>query len=85
MSRERRDTTRTHTYTSGFLFTGAGTPLGKCIVKDISEHGAKLAYSGGEDLPDQLLLTRGMDRQHCHVMWRGQKELGVRFGSPRPR
>lgn len=83
MSRERRDTTRRHTYLPAFLFTGAGTPLGKCIVKDISEHGAKLVYSAAEGLPDLLLLTMGMDRQHCRVMWRRDEEVGVRFEAPR--
>ena len=83
MSRERRDTTRRHTYLSAFLFTGAGTPLGKCIVKDISEHGAKLVYSTAEELPDELQLTMGLKRQHCRVTWRQQKEVGVRFGGPK--
>jgi hypothetical protein len=82
MSPERRDTTRRHTYLSAFLFTGAGTPLGKCIVKDISEQGAKLIHSAAKELPDELLLTMGLKRQHCRVMWRQQKEVGVRFGTP---
>lgn len=31
-----------------------GTPLGKCIVKDISEHGAKITYSAVEELPNEI-------------------------------
>jgi hypothetical protein len=81
MSPERRDTKRRHTYLPALLFTGAGTLLGKCVVKDISEQGAKLIYPAAEELPDQLLLTMGLDRQHCRVMWRHQKEVGVRFGT----
>ena len=81
MSPERRDTKRRHTYLPALLFTGAGKFLGKCIVKDISEYGAKLIYSPTEELPDQLLLTMGLDRQNCRVMWRNQKEVGVRFGT----
>lgn len=80
MSRERRDTTRKYTYLHALLFTGAGTFLGKCIVKDINESGAKLVYSAAEELPEQLLLTMGMDRQYCRVMWRNREEIGVRFG-----
>jgi len=60
-----------------------GTPLGKCIVKDISEHGAKITYSAVEELPNEFLLTMGMNRQHCRVMWRHQNEVGVRFGAPK--
>jgi hypothetical protein len=81
MSRERRDTTRRHTYRPAMLFTGAGMCLGKCIVKDISEQGAKLVYSAAAELPDQLLLTMGFDRRHCRVVWRHQKEVGVRFST----
>ena len=83
MSQERRDKTRRHTYLPAFLFAGAGTPLGKCIVKDISEHGAKITYSAVEELPNEFLLTMGMNRQHCRVMWRHQNEVGVRFGAPK--
>ena len=83
MSRERRDTTRRHTYLPAFLYTVAGTSLGKCIVKDIFENGAKIIYSAVEELPDEFLLTMGMNRQHCSVMWRNQKEVGVRFGTPK--
>ena len=81
MSQERRDKTRRHTYLPAFLFTGAGTPLGKCIVKDVSERGAKLVYSAAEELPDQLVLTMGLDRQRCRVTWRRQKQVGVAFGT----
>jgi hypothetical protein len=80
MSRERRDTPRRHTYASAFLFTGDGAALGKCIVKDISESGAKLVYTTRDELPSQLLLTMGMDRKPCRVMWRSDKEIGVEFG-----
>ena len=81
MSRERRDTTRRHTYLPAFLYTVAGTSLGKCIVKDISENGAKIIFSAVEELPDGFLLTMGMSRQHCRVMWRNQEEVGVQFGT----
>jgi hypothetical protein len=80
MSRERRNTTRRHTYLPAFLFSGAGTALGKCVVKDVSETGAKLVHSAPEELPDQLLLTMGMDHKRCRVIWRRQKEIGVSFG-----
>ena len=81
MSPERRDSTRRQSYQPAFLYTTAGTALGKCIVKDISEQGAKIIYSGTEELADEFLLTLGMNRQHCRVMWRRQKEVGVRFGT----
>jgi hypothetical protein len=83
MSPERRDTKRRHTYLPAFLFTRAGTPLGKCIVKDISAQGAKLVYSSAEELPAELLLTMGLERQCCSVMWRQKKEVGVRFATPK--
>jgi hypothetical protein len=83
MSRERRDKTRKHAYLPAFLFTGAGMPLGKCIVKDVSEHGAELVCSAAEELPDQLVLTMGFDRQHCSVTWRRQKEVASSSVCPR--
>jgi hypothetical protein len=80
MSRERRDTARKHIYVSALLFTSAGAPLGKCIVKDISERGVKLIYSAAGELPDRFLLTLGLGKQQCRVTWRHEEEVGVRFG-----
>jgi hypothetical protein len=51
-------------------------------VKDISEQGTKIIYSAAEKIPDELVLTMGINRQHCRVMWRRQKEVGVRFSTP---
>jgi hypothetical protein len=81
MSQNRRATPRRHTYRPAFLFTRAGAPLGRCVVKDISQCGAKLVYTTKEELPDQLLLTIDRDRIHCKLMWRRDEELGVRFGA----
>jgi hypothetical protein len=61
------------------LFTGAGTLLGKCMVKDISERGAKLVYTNKEELPDQILLTIGRDRRYGRTMWRRGEEVGIQF------
>ena len=36
-----------------------------------------------EELPDELALTMGINRQHCRVMWRRQKGVGVRFSTPK--
>ena len=83
MSQERRGTTRKHTYVPGFLYTVAGTALGKCIVKDISEQGALIIYPALTELPDEFVLTLGMNKQRCRVMWRRQKEVGVQFGAPK--
>jgi hypothetical protein len=80
MSKERRNSSRKSAYTPAFLFTGAGKPLGKCFVKDMSESGAKLVYRAAEELPVDLLLTMGRVRQRCRLMWRQDNEIGVHFG-----
>ena len=83
MPQNQREVPRTPTYKPAFLFTGAGAPLGKCIVKDISECGAKLVFSTKEELPNSLLLTIGMDRRQCRLVWRRDQELGVEFAATR--
>ena len=64
---------------------GGAAPLG-CIVRDISETGARLALLGGESLPEQfdlVLSPNGAVNRLCHVIWRSDREVGVKF-IPRP-
>ena len=81
MSSEHRRSPRKSKFASAFLYTGTGSPLGKCIVKDISDSGAKLVYRAADELPTDLLVTFGRERQYCHLIWRSDNEIGVRFGT----
>ena len=56
-----------------------------CLLADISESGARLKTPAGDPLPDSFMLQLGDDRaphRQCHVVWRQDGELGIRFERP---
>jgi len=52
-----------------------------CVVRDISEVGAKIRVNGSVAPPDQFSLRVELDAMwvDCEVIWRDGEFLGVRF------
>ena len=51
-----------------------------CILSDLSGGGARLSGVRANTIPDEFRLrTPRGDRRTCHVVWRTDNELGVRF------
>jgi hypothetical protein len=56
-----------------------------CIIKDVSETGARVATHSPDQLPDAFVLcltADGLPRRHCRVVWRSETEAGVNFVRP---
>lgn len=56
-----------------------------CVVRDLSEGGAKLKVKDSKLVPELFQLTIELDGllAKCQVMWRNDKnELGVKFEAP---
>ena len=56
----------------------------KCIVRDVSDDGARLRATDTLNIPDRFELLVEMDgfEADCEVVWRKQHDLGVKFLSP---
>jgi hypothetical protein len=51
-----------------------------CVLSDLSADGAKLSGVRANTIPDEFRLrTPDGDRRTCHVVWRTDDQLGVRF------
>jgi hypothetical protein len=51
-----------------------------CILSDLSGGGARLSGVRANTIPDEFRLRTPLgDRHTCHVVWRTDNELGVRF------
>ncbi len=54
-----------------------------CALADASDTGARLEVENAEALPERfelLLSNRDLGpRRFCHVVWRGEKQVGVNF------
>ena len=65
-----------------YMATGLGPPL-KCEMKDVSELGARIVVSDAKISPQEflVLLKDGLVRW-CQVMWRSEREMGIKFVRP---
>ena len=53
-----------------------------CIIRNLSESGAKLEVASVKSIPNSFdLIAPGHRPQACHVVWRALKEMGVQFRS----
>ncbi len=78
---ELRKHPRRRTLLSGKLVFEAGARSIDCLIRDMSESGAKIRLPGPELLPSQLWLIEmsGGVAHQCHITWRHQQELGLEF------
>jgi hypothetical protein len=64
----------------GVILSLTGRRIIDCLVKDLSEGGARIAVPREEVVPDYLRLDYGGKLQpECTVRWRRQSEMGVKF------
>ncbi len=59
-----------------------------CLLRDVSESGARILLPASKGIPDDFVLLLAHDgtaSRNCHVVWRTERELGVKFQSmPKP-
>ncbi len=53
-----------------------------CTVRNFSDTGAALEVTSPLGIPEHFTLVVQADGTHlpCHVVWRKEKRIGVRFG-----
>jgi hypothetical protein len=76
---ERRDKSRHRVLKAGTIeFGGGGID---CTVRNYSEVGAALDVASPLGIPDHFTLFVQGDGTHlpCHVVWRKEKRIGVKF------
>lgn len=85
MNQERRGGTRKRMLKGGVIAISARHVTMPCVLRDISDTGARLQVSNGAGVPDTFELIVELDGLaiHAEVVWRRQGEVGVRFlGAP---
>ena len=82
---ERREFQRGRTYLGGRLAFNNQYCAIDCLVRNMSQNGAKLVFEGTVLLPgdfDFLLPQKGESRR-ARVVWRAQDQAGITFLHPR--
>lgn len=75
---ERRIAPRRNTFIQATITMGFSTV--PCIVRNVSDSGAKLEVGRVNTIPDRFdLVVPGHRPQPCRVVWRALKEIGVQY------
>jgi hypothetical protein len=82
MRRERRQNIRVEWHSPGKIQDPDGDLLSHCIIKDLSNGGAKITSVDVRKIPDEFMLriARGaVGLRKCHVLWKSATTIGVEF------
>jgi hypothetical protein len=82
---ERRNTARKKSFLRGSILFNNRRSAVDCLIRDFSEHGAKLVFAdtGVPDVID-LYIPHKDQTLRAHVQWRHGDEAGVTFHAPGP-
>ena len=77
---DRRRFPRTRCF-KGAKIVASGHAIVSCIVRNISDEGARVQLSGITGLPDtfDLCFDTGRRIRQCRVMWRTTSDAGIWF------
>ena len=80
-AQQRRTAPRLRSLIAARIAYNNGQSTFDCLIRDLSESGAKLAISALAALPDtfDLIIPRDNRTHRARAMWRRANELGVRF------
>lgn len=78
---ERRDGKRNRMLKGGIIAFGARHATLPCVLRDLSDTGARLQVAQGSSVPDTFELIVELDglEAQCQVVWRKPAEVGVTF------
>ena len=78
---ERRAISRQKSFLQGRIFFNNRRTSYDCLIRDFSEHGAKLKFSSTLATPDavELFIPAKEESYRAKVIWRNADELGVGF------
>jgi hypothetical protein len=78
---ERRKSTRQKSFLRGCIYFNNRRSAMDCLIRDISDEGARLIFSDTVAIPDvvDLYIPNKEQTQRAHVEWRQGEEAGVAF------
>ena len=77
---EKRISPRRNTMISAHIVFEGGRRQIECVIRNLSDGGAKLEVASVRGIPDQFQLLVPQHRpQQCRVVWRAVREMGVQF------
>jgi hypothetical protein len=80
---ERRRSVRKKSFLRGCVYFNKRRSAVDCLIRDISEEGARIIFSGATNFPDvvELYIPHKEETIRAHVKWRRGDEVGFSFPS----
>jgi hypothetical protein len=78
---ERRETRRQKSFLRGFVYFDRRRGVMSCLVRDLSDEGARIILSQGVTIPEMINLHIPQREQtfNAQVQWRRGDEIGLAF------
>jgi PilZ domain len=78
---ERRGSRRSKSFLRGFVYVSRKRGALACLVRDLSEKGARIIFPDTVTLPDvvELHIPQRDQTLHARVQWRRNDEIGLAF------
>ena len=78
---ERRGSRRSKSFLRGFVYVSRKRGALACLVRDLSEKGARIVFSDNVTLSDvvELYIPQREQTLHARVEWRRNDEIGLGF------
>jgi len=83
---ERRNSRRSKSFLRGFVYVSRKRGALSCLVRDLSEKGARIVFSDQVTLPDMvdLYIPQREQTLRARVQWRRNDEIGLAFEKAEP-
>ncbi len=80
---ERRNSRRTKSFLRGFVYVSRKRGALFCLIRDMSEKGARIVFSDTVTLPDvfDLYIPQRDQSFRAKVQWRRNDEIGLAFAA----
>lgn len=75
---DKRDSLRVSTYKDSVIYYSVREKE-KCVIKDLSETGARIGCQGAPSLPEFVKLKVHGELWDCRVIWRNGFEAGLEY------
>jgi hypothetical protein len=78
---ERRESRRSKSFLRGFVYVSRKRGALACLIRDLSEKGARIVFSDTVTLPDvvELYIPQRELTLRARVQWRRNDEIGLGF------
>lgn len=78
---ERRNSRRSKSFLRGFVYVSRKRGALACLIRDLSDKGARIVFSDTVTLPDmvELYIPQREQTLRARVSWRRNDEIGLAF------